>query len=57
MTEDALKTRSEYYREWRKKNPDKVRASQERYWLRKAEQIRAREMATEPEQRSVRVAE
>lgn len=57
MTEDALKTRSEYYREWRKKNPDKVRASQERYWIRKAEQIRAREMATEPEQRSVRVAE
>lgn len=27
----------EYYREWRAKNPDKVRAKNLRYWQRKAE--------------------
>lgn len=25
-----------YNREWRKKNPDKVKAAQERYWSKKA---------------------
>ena len=30
----------EYYREWRKKNPDKVRAAQERYWQRQLEKRR-----------------
>lgn len=27
--------RAEYAREYRKRNPDKVKAAQERYWLRK----------------------
>ena len=27
--------RAEYAREYRKRNPDKVREAQERYWLRK----------------------
>lgn len=32
MTEAAKKDRREYYREWRRKNPERVRAAQERYW-------------------------
>ena len=40
MDEKALEARRAYYRnyqrEWAKKNPDKIRASQERYWLKKA---------------------
>lgn len=31
-----LKTQREYKREWRRKNPDKVRESNNRYWLKKA---------------------
>lgn len=34
---DAMKAaRNAYRREWRKKNPDKVKAAQERYWLKRA---------------------
>ena len=29
-----------YKREWRKKNPDKIKAANERYWLKKAEEVR-----------------
>lgn len=31
-----LKTQREYKREWRRKNPGKVRESNNRYWLKKA---------------------
>lgn len=34
--------RREYMREWRKKNPEKLRAAQERYWTRKAAEIAAK---------------
>lgn len=34
-----------YYREWRKKNPDRVAKTQERFWMRKAAEIRSREQA------------
>ena len=33
----AAEARRAYKREWNRKNPDKVRAAQERYWLKKAE--------------------
>lgn len=36
ISEAARKARSEYARNWRKKNPDKVRANIARYWERKA---------------------
>ncbi len=36
MTDEARKARNEYRREWARRNPDKVRASQEKYWTRKA---------------------
>lgn len=32
-----------YKREWRKKNPDKIKAANERYWLKKAAEVRGRD--------------
>jgi polyhydroxyalkanoate synthesis regulator phasin len=29
----------EYRKQWRSKNPDKVRAAQERYWTKKAHEL------------------
>lgn len=37
MTEQAKEARRAYKREWAKRNPDKIRAQQERYWTKKAE--------------------
>lgn len=39
MTESAKAARRQYEREWRAKNPEKVRARNERYWARKAAQM------------------
>lgn len=36
MNEAALKARKAYKREWAKKNPEKVKAYQEKYWNKKA---------------------
>ena len=36
MTEAAKEARNKYKREWRKNNPEKVRAANERYWAKKA---------------------
>lgn len=33
----AAEVRKEYFREWRKKNKDKVKQHNQNYWLRKAE--------------------
>ncbi|CDI50305.1 hypothetical protein [Clostridium tetani] len=35
MNEEARKLRNEYMRKWRKKNKDKVKIIQERYWERR----------------------
>lgn len=35
MTQKAREARNEYYRQWRKKNPEKAREIQQRYWERK----------------------
>lgn len=37
MNERAAAARRAYKREWARKNPDKVKAQQERYWTRKAD--------------------
>ena len=37
LNEKALELRREYQREWRRKNKDKVRANNLRYWERKAQ--------------------
>ncbi len=41
MDEKAAEARRAYKREWAKKNPDKIKAQQERYWARKAERAAA----------------
>lgn len=46
MTEQAKKTRLEYQREWRKKNPNKAKEYINRYWEKKA----AASAAADPEQ-------
>lgn len=41
MPDAGKVSRAEYYRVWRKKNPDKVRLYNKRYWERRAEKERA----------------
>lgn len=36
MNEAAKEARRAYKREWNRRNPDKVKAAQERYWEKKA---------------------
>ncbi len=36
MTKEAKEKRNAYYREWRAKNKDKVKAASKRYWEKKA---------------------
>lgn len=38
---EAAEARNAYARKWRAANKDKVRASNQRYWLRKAEREKA----------------
>ena len=40
LTQAAVEARREYQREWRRKNKDKVKANNRRYWERKAAQER-----------------
>ncbi|MBO4693687.1 MAG: phosphatase [Clostridia bacterium] len=49
MTDEAKKMRREYAREWRKKNPDKVRATLARYWERKAKAAATKDPQTDTE--------
>ncbi len=37
MDKKAIEARRAYKREWARKNPDKVKAAQERYWNKRAE--------------------
>lgn len=43
MTEKAKQARREYKRAWAQANPDKIKAQQERYWERKAEETQGKE--------------
>lgn len=47
MTEAAKEARKKYLREWRRSNPDKVRAQKARYWERKAVEAVQAERANE----------
>lgn len=40
MTEAAKEARREYIRQWRKRNPDKMRRYAEAHWERKAQQTK-----------------
>lgn len=54
MTEAAKKDRREYYREWRRRNPERVRAAQERYWEKRIQGQRNPEQraAADPERQA-----
>lgn len=45
MTEEARQARAKYQAEYRRRNPDKARKWNERYWERKAEKQQAMTMA------------
>lgn len=47
QNKDAQKARNEYARRWRANNPDKVKAAQERYWVRRAEREAAEQQEKE----------
>ena len=36
MDENAKKARAAYYREWRKRHPEKTKQYLEKYWMKKA---------------------
>lgn len=38
MDAKAKAARNAYHREWNRRNPDKVKAAQEKYWAKKAQQ-------------------
>lgn len=40
LTDEARNAKNSYFREWRKRNPDRVKTAQDRYWQRKAEQTK-----------------
>lgn len=46
MTDAAREAQRAYRRAWAKKNPDKVKAAQERYWQRRAERMKKMEETT-----------
>ena len=50
MTEQALEARRAYKREWNRRNRDKVRAAQARYWNRRAAAAAAEQKTDEPNQ-------
>ena len=43
MDEKAKEARKAYKKEWNRKNRDKVKAANERYWMRKAQQAQQAE--------------
>ena len=49
MNEKAIEARRAYRRKWAKENPDKVRAAQERYWLKQAMKRETKRAASEAE--------
>ncbi|NLD48347.1 MAG: phosphatase [Clostridiaceae bacterium] len=34
------KAKNDYMKRWRRRNPDKVKANTDRYWLKKAEELK-----------------
>lgn len=51
MTEEAKAARRAYARAWARSNPDKVKAQQERYWKKKADQMKAEREARANDER------
>ena len=53
LSEEAIAARREYKKKWAHNTPDKIRAQQERYWQRRAEQ----QAQEEPEAQAAQLAE
>lgn len=47
LTEEARQLRNAYYREWAKKNRDKRRRSQEKYWEKRAAEAKEKQLKNE----------
>lgn len=45
MTDAAKEARRQYKRQWAKNNPEKIKAQQERYWTKRAEEQAAQAAA------------
>lgn len=41
LSQEAREARNAYYRAWRKKNPEKVKQANEKYWKKKAKEMQA----------------
>jgi hypothetical protein len=41
LSDAAKEARRAYAREWRRRNPDKIRAARDRYWEKKAREAKA----------------
>lgn len=50
MTEQAKEARRAYKREWNRKNRDRVKAAQARYWERKAQAAQDQQQEQEKQQ-------
>lgn len=50
VDEKAREAQREYLREWRRKNPDRVRESNRRYWQRRAARMAAEKEAAKREE-------
>lgn len=49
MTDEARAARNAYRREWNKKNKDKLKEYQDRYWAKKAKEQSMKSMGKEKE--------
>lgn len=49
MDEQARKAQREYLREWRKRNPDRVKEANRKYWQRRAARLAAEKEAVKHE--------
>lgn len=49
IDEQARAARAAYFREWRRKNPDKVRENNRKYWQRRAARLAAEKEAQKRE--------
>lgn len=52
MDDQARKAQREYLRAWRKRNPDKVRAANRKYWQRRAQRLQKSGCETEVTERN-----
>ena len=50
MTPEAIEARRLYHRTYAKKNPDKIKAAQARYWERRAQKLKAEQNETPQEE-------